>query len=220
VCKTRDHTQLVLEYPAETPATDIATQLRRVPGLHWRVSGHRALIRWHKRNGFLRKLVVQGHKPQTRRAPPLDVWFGLGSEITNMSEHMSARFVDPSLPTTEVQYPRAKVFIVAEFETEARPFVEGLTSIDPELNWEASGTRALIFRGPLRPRHRALKAALHGARLLQFWGRPSIQSIQRAFREAPRWTNVRSEADWDALAEEEIWSSQGTADSSGSSPSA
>ena len=114
--RTQDHTQLVLEYPQETPATDIAAKLAQIPELRWRVSGFRALLRWNKRQGLLRKLTVHGHKPLLRKPPPFGARRSLGPEITNMGGDLrSSRFVDTSLKTREVHHLRARVF-VAEFD--------------------------------------------------------------------------------------------------------
>ena len=205
-CKSRDHSTLILEYPVEISQADIAAQLQQISGLQWRASGHRALIRM-RRQGVLRKLAVKGLKPALRKPLTrtiLTTWCGLGSEVTNMSENLSAsHYVDHSLDVKEVTDIRARVFL-AEFETEALPVVEGLTSIDPDLVWEARGSQALIMRGPGLPRRKALKAALQGARLLQFKGRPGICAIRRWFTSLPYWTNARSEADWHT--EEETWS--------------
>ena len=197
--RTQDHTQLVLEYPEETPAKDIADRLAQIPDLRWRVSGFRALLRWHKRQGLLRKLVVCGQKPLLRRPPPFGVWCSLGPEITNMDSNLSAtRFVDTSLPMVEVQDLRARVFVAEFASAEIRPILEGLASIDPDLVWEARGGRVLVLRGATCPRRKALKTAFKGARLLQYKGRPSMQNIRRAFGQPSYWTNARSDADWDA----------------------
>ena len=109
-----------------------------------------------------------------------------------MDNHLSAtRFVD-TLPVVEVQQIRARVFL-AEFDTDfesVRSVLDTLPSTDPDVIWEARlgrPTKVLILRGRNRPRHRALKDALRGARLFLFKGRPSHQTCaslldQRAFR--------------------------------------